>query len=119
MRVLIVEDSITVAIRLIRICNEEGFEHVCQAVNMKEAESFIALHSFDLAIVDVMLADGAIGIPIARNLRKAQPKCPIVLCSSDNFTLTARSMRATFVQKGILFPERIRDVIRSMKGETR
>jgi DNA-binding response OmpR family regulator len=116
MRILIVEDSPTVFQRLKRICVEEGFATIAHATNSVDARWLVA-RPFDLAIVDVMLTDGATGILVARKLRASQPRCHIILCSSDEYRLTAASMRAVYVQKGIGFPERIREMIRStMKG---
>jgi DNA-binding response OmpR family regulator len=115
MRILIVEDSPTIVQRLKRICADEGFAEIEHATNSVDAGELVAKARFDLAIVDAMLSDGATGILVARALRAAQPRCHIILCSSDEYCMTAASMQAVYVQKGIGFPDRIREAIRKVK----
>jgi DNA-binding response OmpR family regulator len=102
-RALIVEDSATVFQRLNRVCAEEGFVEIEHTTNSVDARRLVA-RPFDIAIVDVMLTDGATGILVARALRRAQPHCRIILCSSDDYTRTAQSMNAVYIQKVSAFP---------------
>ncbi len=117
MRVLLVEDSATIVRQLKNACSEEGVSKAEHATNAQDAARLIAEHAFDIAVIDVMLLDGATGIAIARALRASQPSCRILLCSSDNYQMTAASMKAMYVQKGPGFIDRIRAIIRSAKKE--
>lgn len=65
-KVLIAEDEPLLQMSLEDILNDIGCEVVASVASVKAALACIGLHSFDVAILDVHLADGACDPVVAR-----------------------------------------------------
>ena len=79
-RVLIVDDDATHAGGIAAGLRLEGFE-VETASDSKQGLALLAMGSFDLAVVDLMMR-GINGIQLARLLRERQPQTRVVLTSA-------------------------------------
>lgn len=73
LRVFIAEDEPLLQMSLEDILNDLGCEVVASVATVKDALAGIAAHNFDLAILDVHLADGAVDPAAARLTQLAIP----------------------------------------------
>jgi DNA-binding response OmpR family regulator len=113
-RVLIVEDSATQALRIRKICESEGIEHIHNAKAAEHAEKFANGYAYDIAIIDVMLVDGPSGIMFAQWLLQKQPRCQVIVCSAEDHKAAAYAIGAQFVCKDdAIFETRLRSAIRA------
>ena len=117
-QVLIVEDSPAIVERLVRIVSRPGRLRLAACV-ATEADALEACNGnlFDLAIVDLHLAEGT-GFPVVRRLRATRTGWPyVVVLTSHAFpALEAAALRAgadLFLDKGRQFDriERIVDAL--------
>jgi CheY-like chemotaxis protein len=79
LRVLVVEDQLTVLNAVIRVLEAVGFE---VATARSAAEAQVAMRSsklFDLLITDIMLAGPENGINVAQHARKIMPDIQVIL----------------------------------------
>jgi CheY-like chemotaxis protein len=122
-RVLIVEDSPAIAERLVQIVNRPGRVQLAACV-ATEADALEACNGnlFDLAIVDLQLAEGT-GFPVVRRLRATRTGWPyvVVLTSHALPALEAAALGAgadLFLDKGRQFDriERIVDALAATHG---
>lgn len=122
-RVLIVEDSPAIAERLVQIVSRPGKVELAACV-ATEADALEACNGelFDLAIVDLQLAEGT-GFPVVRRLRATRTGWPyvVVLTSHASPALKAAALGAgadLFLDKGRQFDriERIVDTLAAARG---
>ncbi|MFR7590420.1 MAG: response regulator transcription factor [Longibaculum sp.] len=81
MRILIVEDEISVNYSLCEIIKEEGYD-VCSAENYQEAMSLFIQEKVDLVLLDIELPDGN-GIDLCKNIRKISETPILFLTAND------------------------------------
>lgn len=80
MRIIVVEDDPDVAAPLKADLNREGYA-VDLAPDGEEASRLAAIHSYDLAILDLNLP-GMDGLETLRHLRASQPHLPVLVLTS-------------------------------------
>lgn len=85
-KILIIEDDITIVKNLSELLKNEGFEPYF-ALNFKEAEKITDENQFDLILLDIMLPDGN-GFSLCRKI-KSESDTPIIFltASSDEFSV--------------------------------
>lgn len=85
-KILIIEDDITIVKNLSELLKNEGFEPYF-ALNFKEAENITDENQFDLILLDIMLPDGN-GFSLCRKI-KSESDTPIIFltASSDEFSV--------------------------------
>jgi response regulator of citrate/malate metabolism len=83
LRVLLVEDELIIAMEYELMLQEEGHEVVGVAAHAETALVMAREHKPDLALVDIMLRDGATGPQIAEYLCKAL-HVPVLFISSNS-----------------------------------
>ena len=81
-RVLLVEDHAAFSGALTSLLNmQPDLEVVGRAGSLAEGRAALALEEVDVAVVDVFLPDGN-GVELARELRQADPRLPIVILTA-------------------------------------
>ncbi len=85
-KILIIENDITIVKNLSELLKNEGFEPYF-ALNFKEAENITDENQFDLILLDIMLPDGN-GFSLCRKI-KSESDTPIIFltASSDEFSV--------------------------------
>ncbi len=85
-RLLIVEDDISIVKNLSELLRQEGFKVSC-ALSCKEAEMKLEGGHFDLVLLDVQLPDGN-GFSLCKRI-KSVTDCPVIFltASSDEFSV--------------------------------
>ena len=87
MRALIVDDEVNIRKALNLLLAETGFD-TYQGAGLAEAESLIAQHYFDLAIIDLRLGDGS-GIDLLKELKDISPDTVVLIITAFASTETA------------------------------
>lgn len=115
-KILIIEDDITIVKNLSELLRQEGFETSC-ALNCNEAESKIETEQFDLILLDVLLPDGN-GFSFCKKI-KSITDCPVIFltASADEFSVvTGLDIGADdYIEK----PYRPRELISRIKSVLR
>lgn len=104
MKILIVDDSITITTTLEKIIRQyEGHEFdvtVCN--NTKEAYSLLDLHEYDLLFQDVHVDGSFDGIDVAKYAKFKN--IPVVIATSDNDITTIKSVAKNGFDRLIIKP---------------
>ena len=80
MRILIVEDEVTLNKTIAEGLQEFGYQADC-AENFKDAEYYIGIRNYDLVLADWMLPDGD-GIDLINTIKQKCPRTAIVMLSA-------------------------------------
>ncbi len=80
MRLLIVEDEVTLNKTMVDGLTDEGYL-VDTVENLADAEYFVEVRHYDLVVVDWMLSDGS-GLDIAKNIKKRFGRTAVVVLSA-------------------------------------
>lgn len=80
MRILIVEDEVTLNKTIAEGLQEFGYQADC-AENFKDAEYYIGIRNYDLVLADWMLPDGD-GIDLINIIKQKSPRTAIVILSA-------------------------------------
>jgi len=80
MRILIIEDEITLNKTLAEGLNEFGYQ-TDVAENLKDAEYYISIRNYDLVLADWMLPDGK-GIDLIGGIKQKSPRTAVVVLSA-------------------------------------
>ena len=80
MRILIVEDEVTLNKTIAEGLQEFGYQADC-AENFKDAEYYIGIRNYDLVLADWMLPDGD-GIDLINIIKQKYPRTAIVMLSA-------------------------------------
>jgi two-component system OmpR family response regulator len=80
MRILIIEDEITLNKTLAEGLNEFGYQ-TDVAENLKDAEYYISIRNYDLILADWMLPDGN-GIDLISSIKSKSPRTAVVILSA-------------------------------------
>lgn len=82
MKILIVEDEITLAESIVKYLTDEG--HVCELVGLfSEAAEKIELYNYDCLLVDINLPDGS-GLDVISILKKKSADTGVIIISARN-----------------------------------
>lgn len=94
-RTLIVDDHPLFRVALVEVlARYPDFEVVGEAGSVTEAKDWLAHHTVDLAIIDMVLPEGR-AVPLVDYLRTAQPGCRVLAISGvDEPTQMAEMLRA-------------------------
>lgn len=115
-KILIIEDDITIVRNLSELLRQEGFDTSC-AFDCKTAESKIESEQFDLILLDILLPDGN-GFALCKRI-KSVTDCPVIFltASSDEFSVvTGLDIGADdYIEK----PYRPRELISRIKSVLR
>ena len=115
-KILIIEDDITIVKNLSELLHQDGFETV-SAFTCKEAENKIEANQFDLVLLDVLLPDGN-GFSLCKRI-KSVSGCPVIFltASADEFSVvTGLDIGADdYIEK----PYRPRELISRIKSVLR
>ncbi len=115
-KILIIEDDVTIVRNLSELLRQEGFEVSC-ALSCKEAEMKLDGGHFDLVLLDVLLPDGN-GFSLCKRI-KSVTDCPVIFltASSDEFSVvTGLDIGADdYIEK----PYRPRELISRIKSVLR
>lgn len=116
MRAVIVDDETNIRKSLIHLLTEAGFESF-QASGLAEARELIALHYFDLAIIDLRLSDGS-GIDLLKELKEPGTDTVVLIITAFASTETAISAMKLGAYDYVTKPfniEEIRIVLKNIK----
>ena len=116
LRIFLVEDDQAIAKNLMLLLRTEGFA-VTHAATRREALQLLAVHKFDLALIDISLPDGN-GFAICTEVKEAQGIPVIFLTASDDeaSVVTGLTMGAEdYVTK----PFRPRELVARIKNALR
>ncbi|MBF0557398.1 MAG: sigma-54-dependent Fis family transcriptional regulator [Nitrospirae bacterium] len=116
MRALVVDDEANIRKSLIHLLGETGFESF-QASGLAEAGRLIALHYFDLAIIDLRLGDGS-GIDLLKELKELGLDTVVLIITAFASTETAISAMKLGAYDYVTKPfniEEIRIVLKNIK----
>lgn len=80
MKILVIEDELSLASFIKRGLEEEGHE-VDMALDAKTAKINVATENYDLLLLDVILPDGN-GVNLCKDFRSLHPKLPIILLTA-------------------------------------
>lgn len=80
MRILIIEDEVTLSKTLSDGLKEFGFQNDV-AENIKDAKYYLGIRNYDLVLLDWMLPDGN-GIDIIGKLKEKSPKTSVIILSA-------------------------------------
>lgn len=80
MRILIIEDEITLNKTLAEGLNEFSYQ-ADVAENLKDGEYFISIRNYDLILIDLMLPDGS-GLDIIPQIKNSFPRTAIIVLSA-------------------------------------
>ena len=115
-KILIIEDDVTIVKNLSELLRQEGFE-TDSSLNCKEAETKIETAQFDLVLLDVLLPDGN-GFSLCKRI-KCISDCPVIFltASADEFSVvTGLDIGADdYIEK----PYRPRELISRIKSVLR
>ncbi len=115
-KILIVEDDVTIVRNLSELLRQEGFDTSC-TFDCKTAESKIESEQFDLILLDILLPDGN-GFALCKRI-KSVTDCPVIFltASSDEFSVvTGLDIGADdYIEK----PYRPRELISRIKSVLR
>ncbi len=115
-KILIVEDDVTIVRNLSELLRQEGFETAC-ALTCKDAEHEIEAGQFDLVLLDVLLPDGN-GFSLCNRI-KSVADCAVIFltASADEFSVvTGLDIGADdYIEK----PYRPRELISRIKSVLR
>jgi DNA-binding response OmpR family regulator len=102
--ILIVEDDALIALDCQQSLQDAGANHVDIAKTHAEVTRLLAVHSFDIAVIDIFLGAES-GVPIA--LAMSAAGIPFIFCSggSNVVDLPASLRRVLLVQKPYSFLE--------------
>lgn len=115
-RIFLIEDDLTIAKHLMLLLRTEGFT-VIHATTRREARQLLAVHTFDLALIDISLPDGN-GFAVCTEVKAAQTIPVIFLTASDDeaSVVTGLNMGADdYITK----PFRSRELIARIKNALR
>jgi NarL family two-component system response regulator LiaR len=121
-RVLLVDDHALVrqGIRTF-LETQEGIEVVAEAETAAGAERMAQLHAPDVALVDLVLADGD-GIEATVAVRRVQPSCRVVVLTSypDSARLfpALRAGALSYLLKDVSMQDLVAAIRRAARGET-
>ena len=79
--VLLIEDNVATRFGFVRYFSKEGYE-IFEAGNLAEAAATMAVHSFDIIILDISLPDGN-GIDFIGTARANDPCIPIIVITGE------------------------------------
>ena len=117
MRVLLVEDDGAIVRTLTDLLESEGFD-VCSRATQDGAVAALAAERFDIALLDVTLAQGN-GFAVCAAAREAAPDMPVIfLTASDDEYSTVAGLdmgAADYIAK----PFRARELVSRMRGALR
>ncbi len=117
MRVLLVEDDGAIVRALLRLLAAEGFEVVVEATQLG-ACARLASEPFDIALLDVTLAEGN-GFAVCAAAREAVPDMPVIfLTASDDEYSTVAGLDMGAVDY-IAKPFRARELVSRIRGALR
>lgn len=117
MRILLVEDDAAIVRALSDLLRSEGYE-VADAARQDDAMSLIERESFDLALLDVTLAQGT-GFAVCAAARDAAPGMPIIfLTASDDEYSTVMGLDMGAVDY-VAKPFRARELLSRIKAALR
>lgn len=115
-KILIIEDDITIVRNLSELLRQEGFDTSC-ALSCRDAEAKLDGGQFDLVLLDVLLPDGN-GFALCKRI-KSVTDCPVIFltASSDEFSVvTGLDIGADdYIEK----PYRPRELISRIKSVLR
>lgn len=115
-KILVIEDDITIVKNLSELLQREGFLTLC-ATNCKDAENIIEAEAFDLVLLDILLPDGN-GFALCKRI-KSVTDCPVIFltASSDEYSVvTGLDIGADdYIEK----PYRPRELISRIKSVLR
>ncbi len=77
-RILLVDDEEGICFTLGMLLKKEGYQ-VESASRLEEALEMIENSRFDLAFIDIMLADGVSGLDLLRTIKKSAPSTQVVM----------------------------------------
>ncbi len=109
-KVLIVEDEAVIAQHLEDILEENDYEVVGVAHNLKKAISLIEMKSPDFVCLDIMLSDGSSGIDVAKRIR-TEYKVPFIYLTSYSDIETVKAVVATNPGGYLVKPFKDSDII--------
>ena len=115
-KILVVEDDITIVKKLSELLMQEGFS-VSSVLNCRDAESILEKEQFDLVLLDVLLPDGN-GFSLCKRIKSITDSPVIFLtASSDEFSVvTGLDIGADdYIEK----PYRPRELISRIKSVLR
>lgn len=117
MRILVVEDDAAIVATLSELLRSEGYE-VSSVARQDEATALLEKDAFDLALLDVSLAQGN-GFAVCAAARNAAPDMPVIFltASDDEYsTVAGLDMGATdYIAK----PFRARELLSRIKAALR
>lgn len=117
MRVLLVEDDGAIVAALRELLQRECYE-VAATGRQDEAEGLLARERFDLALVDIALAQGN-GFAVCAAAREAAPRMPVIfLTASDDEFSTVAGLEAGAVDY-VAKPFRPRELLARIKAALR
>jgi len=96
MRILVIDDEISICRLLARLLSKEGHE-VETFLNGQEALDAFEPKKFNMALVDINLGKGLDGLKVSQELRSKDPTLRAVLMSGDPANI-ARIKEADFDQ---------------------
>ncbi len=115
-KILVVEDDITIVKKLSELLKQEGFG-VRSVLNCKDAQNILENEQFDLVLLDVLLPDGN-GFSLCKRI-KSITNCPVIFltASADEFSVvTGLDIGADdYIEK----PYRPRELISRIKSVLR
>lgn len=86
MRILLVEDELLIAMEQRLYLEDVGHEVVGPAMDLREVRAMEAEGPFDLALVDVHLANASSGLDVARYLEERNVACLFVTSFPEDVT---------------------------------
>ena len=117
MRVLLVEDDGAIVRTLSELLADEGFQVTAEATQ-RGAQERLAAERFDIALLDVTLAEGN-GFAVCAAAREAAPDMPVIfLTASDDEYSTVAGLDMGAVDY-IAKPFRARELVSRMRGALR
>ena len=117
MRVLLVEDDGAIVRTLSELLAGEGFQVTAEATQ-RGAQERLAAERFDIALLDVTLAEGN-GFAVCAAAREAAPDMPVIfLTASDDEYSTVAGLDMGAVDY-IAKPFRARELVSRMRGALR
>lgn len=81
--ILIVEDEALLAMDIEAMVEDSGHRVVAEAASLHDVEAFHGDIRFDLAFVDIQLADGTNGLDVCQLIRRRWPEAFIVFVTAN------------------------------------
>ena len=94
-RILVVEDEIVVAIALVEMLEDLGYEVLDNAIGYSEAVEVLERDAPDLALLDITLGGAKSGIDLAQLIRERYEMPIIFLTSHHDKETVQRAMAVT------------------------